>query len=88
VIANLPFVGTTLVCSGEVGYAAVRADVCKRMDILRKNGGAAVAPCDAMSFLFAFDGVQAIQGVPEVVPQIDAGACPPGMKFDCQDVDF
>lgn len=88
VVASLPMLGQGSLCASAYGYSAVRAEVCKRADILRHQGGAPAASCDAMSFVFAFDGVQAVQGAAIDVPQVDAGACAPGTRFDCVGVDY
>jgi hypothetical protein len=87
-ISTLPLLEEPMVCSSPTAFESVRTEVCKRADILRKSGGAKAARCDALSFVLAFDAVQAKVGVVETVTQFDAGPCPPGTKFDCIDVDF
>ncbi|MBI5534679.1 MAG: hypothetical protein HY898_18280 [Deltaproteobacteria bacterium] len=86
-ISTLPLLEEPIVCASPTAFESVRAEVCKRADILRKSGGAKAARCDALSFVLAFDAVQAKVGVVETVKQFDAGPCPAGTKFDCVDVD-
>jgi hypothetical protein len=87
-IATLPWLAAPMLCETPAAFESVRAETCKRADILRASGAAAAAPCDALSFVLGFEGVQVSTGVPQVVPQPEAGLCPPGTRFDCVDVDF
>ncbi len=86
-IAQMPYLNGVAICQQPEMYETIRVETCKRADTLHVSTGSNAAPCDALSFALAFDGVQAQLGTPEPVQKPDAGVCPPGLRSDCLQVD-
>jgi len=85
-IGNLPYLSEPALCQSDVGFLSVRTEVCRRADIHFKSGGSPSAPCDALSFVLAFDAVQAYTGIVELVPKPPEAVCSPDASFGCEGV--